>query len=142
MTILESFSAIRTIVSIVNGIKALKDLNNSTAVDLFKESCNEAVRQSASEFADLTNPAEVDVDSDTLITLLKDVDISTLTSLEENAALSEITVNFQKCIILPGHQLTAADLERRLQPVIEKTFTNVSLINIEEFLSIKRTLLV
>ena len=122
MTILEGFNAIRTVISIVNGIKALKDLNNSTAEDLFKESCIEAVKQSAPEFADLTDPAEVDMDSDTLVALLKDIDISTLTSLEENTELTKIAAIFQKCIILPGHQLTEKDLERKLQPVIKKTF--------------------
>ena len=123
MTGFDVFNAIGTIASIVGGINALKDSNNSTAADLFKESCKEAVRQSAPNFADITDPAEVDMGRDTLVTLLKDVDISTLTSLEENAALSEIAAIFAKCIILPGHQLTTADLERRLQPVIKKTFT-------------------
>ena len=122
MTGFDVFKTIGTITSIVRAINALKDSNNSTAADLFKKSCIEAVRQSAPNFSDLTTPAEVDVDSDTLVTLLKDIDISTLTSLEENAALAKITAIFQKCIIIPGHQLTAADLERRLQPVIKKTF--------------------
>ena len=122
MTGFDVFNAIGTIASIVGAINALKDSNNSTAADLFKESCTEAVRQSAPNFADLTTPEEVDVDGDTLITLLKDIDISTLTPLEENAALVKIAAIFEKCIILPGHQLTAADLERRLQPVIKKTF--------------------
>ena len=122
MTGFDVFNAIGTIASIVGAINALKDSNNSTAADLFKESCREAVRQSAPNFADLTTPAEVDVDGDTLITLLKDIDISILTSLEENAALTKIATLFKKCIILPRHQLTAADLERRMQPVIKKTF--------------------
>lgn len=122
MTGFDVFNAIGTIASIVGTINALKDSNNSTAADLFKESCRKAIRQSAPNFADLTTPAEVDVDVDTLITLLKDIDISTLTSLEENAALTEIVTLFEKCIILPGHQLTAADLKQRLQPVIKKTF--------------------
>ncbi|MYK93156.1 hypothetical protein F4009_03975, partial [Candidatus Poribacteria bacterium] len=122
MTGFDFFNAIGTIASIVGAINALKGSNNSTAADLFKESCKEAVRQSAPDFADLTTPEEFDVDSDTFITLLKDVDISVLTSVEENAALSEIAAIFEKCIILPGHQLTAADLKQRLQPVIKKTF--------------------
>ena len=121
MTGLDVFNAIGTSASIVSVIKALKD-NNSTAADLFKESCVEAVRQSAPDFADLTTPTQVDVDRDTLVTLLKDIDISTLTSLEESTALAKITAIFQKCIILPGHQLIEKDLERRLQPVIKKTF--------------------
>ena len=122
MTIFDGFNAIGTIASIVGAINALKDSNNSTAADLFKESCVEAVKQSASDFADLTTPSEVDVDSDTLVTLLKDIDISTLTSLKENAALSKIAAIFQKCIILPGHQLIEKELEQRLQPVIKKIF--------------------
>ena len=121
MTGFDVFNAIGTIASIISVINALKD-NNSTAAYLFKESCVEAVRQSAPEFADLTTPAEVDVDSDTLVTLLKDIDISTLTSLQESTALAKITAIFQKCIMLPGSQLTTADLKRRLQPVIKKTF--------------------
>ena len=122
MTGLEVFNTIGTIASIVSVLNALKDSNNSTAAELFKESCKEAVRQGAPAFADHTTPEKVDVDSDTLVTLLKAIDISTLTSLEENAALAKITAIFQKCIILPGSQLTKKDLERRLQPVIKKTF--------------------
>ena len=123
MTGFDVFNAIGTIASIVGAINALKDSNNSTAADLFKESCTEAVRQSAPNFADLTTPEEVDVDGDTLITLLKDIDISTLlTSPEEDAALIKIATLFKKCIILPRHQLIPVDLEQRLQPVIKKTF--------------------
>ena len=65
----------------------------------------EAVRQSAPDFADHTMPEKVDVDSDMLVTSLKDIDIPTLTSLEENAALAKITAIFQKCIILPGQPI-------------------------------------
>ena len=122
MTGFDVFKAIGTIATIVRVINALKDSNNSTAVNLFKESCIEAVKQSAPSFADITDPAEVDVDRNTLVTLLKDIDTPTLTLLEENAALTKIAAIFQKCIILPEHQLTEKDLERRLQPVIKKTF--------------------
>ena len=122
MTGFDVFNAFGTIASIIGGINTLKDSNNSTAADLFKESCIEAVKQSTPDFADITDPAEVDVDSDTLVTLLKDIDISTLTSLEENAALAKIVAIFQKCIVLPGSQLTKTDVERRLRPVIKKTF--------------------
>ncbi len=122
MTGFDVFKTIGTIATVVRTINALKDSNNSTAEDLFKESCIEAVKQSASNFADITNPAEVDVDSDTLATLLKDIDTSILTSLEENSAITKIAAIFQKCIILPRHQLTEADLKQRLQPVIKKTF--------------------
>ena len=78
MTGFDVFKTIGTIISIVRAINALKDSNNSTAADMFKKSCIEAVRQSAPNFSDLTTPAEVDVDSDTLDTLLRDIDISTL----------------------------------------------------------------
>ncbi len=78
MTGFDVFKAIGTIATIVRTINALKDLNNSTAEDLFKESCIEAVKQSAPNFVDLTDPAEVDMDSDTLVTLLRDIDTSTL----------------------------------------------------------------
>ena len=122
MTGFDVFKVIGTITTIVRTINALKDSNNSTAEDLFKESCIEAVKQSAPNFAYITDPAEVDVDSDTLVTLLKDIDISALMLLEENAVLSEIAAIFAKCIILPGHQLTTVDLERKLQPIIKKTF--------------------
>lgn len=122
MTGFDVFKTIGTIATIVRTINALKDSNNSTAEDLFKESCIEAVKQSAPDFADLTDPTEIGVDIDTLVTLLKDIDTSTLTLLEENSALTKIAAIFEKCIILPGHQLTAADLTQRLQPVIKKTF--------------------
>ena len=122
MTGFDVFNAIGTIASIVSVINTLKDSNNSTASNLFKESCVKAVRQNAPDFADHTTPEKVDVDSDTLVTLLKDIDISTLTLLEEDAALAKITAIFQKCIMFPESQLTTKDLERRLQPVIKKTF--------------------
>ncbi|MDE0688675.1 MAG: tetratricopeptide repeat protein [Candidatus Poribacteria bacterium] len=129
MTIFElafiSFNAIGTTVSIVGGINALKDLNNSTAADLFKESFIDAVKQNAPNFAALTNPAEVGVDRDTLdnvIASLEETDITTLMSTDESGTLSKIAAIFKKCIILPGHQLTEKDLERKLQPVIKKTF--------------------
>ena len=106
--------------SIISGIDAaLKRSSNSTAEDLFKKCFIEAVKQSAPRLADLTetrNPERVRVDPDTLddvITSLKDNDISMLTSLGENERLIKITGLFQKCVILPGHQLTAEDLGRK-----------------------------
>ena len=129
MTIFElalmSFNAIGTTASIFGGINALRDLNNSTAVDLFKKSFVDAVKQNAPDFADLTDPERVDVDNDTLdeiIASLERTDITTLMSTDESETLAKIVTLFEKCIILPGHQLTTADLERRLQPVIQNTF--------------------
>ena len=129
MTIFElalmSFNAIGTTASIFGGINALRDLNNSTAVDLFKKSFVDAVKQNASDFADLTDPETVDVDNDALdevIASLEGTNVIILVSPDGSETLAKIVTIFQKCIILPGHQLTAADLERRLQPVIKKTF--------------------
>ena len=66
MTGFDIFKVIGTIATIVRTINALKDSNNSTSEDLFKESCIKAVKQNVPNFADITNPGEVDVDSDTL----------------------------------------------------------------------------
>ena len=129
MTIFElalaSFNAIGTTASIFSGITALKDLDNSTAADLFKESFIDAVKQSAPDFADLTDPEKVDVDNNTLnevIASFEGTDITILTSPDRGEILIKLAAIFQKCIILPGSQLTTTDLERRLQPVIKKTF--------------------
>ena len=129
MTIFElalaSFNAIGTTASIFSGITALKDLDNSTAADLFKESFIDAVKQSAPDFADLTDPEKVDVDNNTLnevIASFEGTDITILTSPDRGEILIKLAAFFQKCITLPGSQLTTTDLERRLQPVIKKTF--------------------
>ena len=129
MTIFElaliSFNAIGTSASIFSAINDLKDLNNSTAADLFKESFINAVTQSAPTFADLTDPERVGVDNNTLdevIASLGRTDITALMSTDGSETLSKIATLFEKCIILPGHQLTTTELERRLQPVIKKTF--------------------
>ena len=66
------FNTIGTIASIVGAINALKGSNNSTAADLFKESCKEAVRQSAPHFADVTTSEEFGVDTDTFITFTQE----------------------------------------------------------------------
>lgn len=135
MTILELVFAAYNIAggtaSIISGIDlALRRSSKSTAEDLFKKSFIDAVRQSAPNLAHLTetsDPETVDVDKNTLddvITLLKDIDIGTLMSLEEDEKLIKITAFFRECIILPGHQLTTEDLERKIQSVLEKTITN------------------
>ena len=75
----------------------------------------------------LGDPETVGVNNDALndvITSLKDSDISALTSRERNEKLIKITKLFQKCIILPGHQLTTEDLERKIQPLIERTIAD------------------
>ena len=125
------YNAIGTTTSILGAIDvALKRFTKSTAEDLFKKSFISAVEQRSLNLAHLTetrNPKTVRVNEDALdnvITSLKDSDVSTLTSLGKNEKLIEITKLFHKCIILPGHQLTTEDLEREIQPVLEKTITN------------------
>ena len=120
-----AYTFLGTTASVASGIAALRHLNNSTAVDLFKKSFVDAVKQSVSDFADLTDPERVDVDNGTLdevIASLEETDITTLISADGSETLAKIATIFQKCIIIPGHQLREKDLERRLQPVIKKTF--------------------
>ena len=120
-----AYTFLGTTASVASGIAALRHLNNSTAVDLFKKSFVDAVKQSTSDFADLTDPERVDVDNGTLdevIASLEETDITTLISADGSETLAKIATIFQKCIIIPGHQLREKDLERRLQPVIKKTF--------------------
>ena len=135
MTILElafaAYNVTGVTTSIISGIDvALKRFMNSTAEDLFKKCFVEAVKQSAPKLAHFTNtrdPETVSVDSNTLddvINSLEDIDITTLMLLGENERLIKITALFQKCIILPGHQLTIKALEREIQPVIEETIAN------------------
>ena len=151
MTILElafaAYNVVGVTASIIGGIDvALKRFMNFTAEDLFKKCFVDTVKQSAPNLAHLTetrDPETVGVNNDALddvITSLKDNDISTLTSLEENEKLIKITDLFQKCIILPGHQLTAEDLGRKIQPVLERTiadFYNRLPLNQEAFNQIK-----
>ena len=121
-----AYTFLGTTASVAGGIAALRGLSNSTAADLFKKSFVDAVKQNASNFADLTDPERVKVHDDTLdeiITSLERTDITTLMSTDRSKTLAKIVKLFEKCISLPGHQLTTADLERRLQPVIKKTFT-------------------
>ena len=135
MTILElafaAYNVTGVTTSIISGIDvALKRFMNSTAEDLFKKCFVEAVKQSAPKLAHFTNtrdPETVSVDSNTLddvINSLEDIDITTLMLLGENEKLIKITALFQKCIILPGHQLTIKALEQEIQPVIEKTIAD------------------
>ena len=131
MAIVELISLLGSGASIYSGIDvALKHFMNSTAEDLFKKCFVEAVKQSAPKLAHFTNtrdPETVSVDSNTLddvINSLEDIDITTLMLLGENEKLIKITALFQKCIILPGHQLTIKALEQEIQPVIEKTIAD------------------
>ena len=138
MTILELalaaygvYNAVGTTTSIIGGSDVvLKHFKNSTAEHLFKKSFVNAVKQHAphlAHFTETSDPKTVSVDNDTLnniITSLKDIDISTLTSLEKNDKLIKITALFRKCIILPGHQLPDTELDQKTRPVLEHTITD------------------
>ena len=102
MTILElvlnASNLTGAVASIIGGSDVvLKHFKNSTAEHLFKKSFVNAVKQHAphlAHFTETSDPKTVSVDNDTLnniITSLKDIDISTLTSLEENDKLIKIT---------------------------------------------------
>ena len=132
MTILElalaAYNIGGTTASIIGAIDdALRRAKNITAEDLFKKSLADTVKQSAQRLAHFTasgNPETVEVDGEMLdnkIASLKDTDLITLTSLEENERLTNITTLFSECIILPGHQLTAEDFEATIRPILAET---------------------
>ncbi len=118
------YNIIGTGFSIVDGINfALKRSHKTTAEKLFKKSFVEAVNQHASDFADLTDPKKVDVDTaelDKIIASLKDVDEVQFTQLNESEKIAKITTLFHYCLIVPNHSLTKTDFERRIRPIIER----------------------
>ena len=128
MTILDlvfiAYNIVGTGFSIAGGINhAIKDLCNTTAEELFKASFVKVVKQYASDFADLTDPKTVEVDSnllDKVITSLKDDDIVQLTHLNGSEKIEKITTLFLNCIIVPNHQLPKMDFEHRIRPIIER----------------------
>ena len=126
--ILQLINVFSNAASISSGVATvLKWLNDSTVEDLFKKCFVDAVKQSAPNLADVVDPEKIEVDRNTLndlITSLNDFNITELALLDRDKKLVKVTTHFQKCIILPGHQLTTDELVRRLQPVIEKTFDN------------------
>ena len=120
-----------TSASIVGGIDlALRRYCKYTGEDLFKKCFVAAVKQNASSLGDLTataDPSTVKVDNYILnlrVASLKDIDISTLTSLDEENRLAKITAHFRDCIILPGHQLTEANLDQRIRRVLTMTIAD------------------
>ncbi len=128
MTILDLVFTVYDIVgtgfSIAGGINhAIKDLCNTTAEELFKKSFVKVVKRYASDFADLTDPKTVEVDSnllDKVITSLKDDAIVQLTHLNGSEKIAKITTLFLNCIIVPNHQLPKMDFEHRIRPIIER----------------------
>ena len=128
MAILEFVTIVSGGASIAGGVDVIrKHFTNSTPEDLFKKSFVAAVKQMASSLAEVTDPKTIEVDNNTLddvIASLNDFNITELALLNREEKLIKITEYFQKCIILPGHQLPEAELVRKLQPVIERTFTN------------------
>ena len=128
MTILNlvftAYDIVGTGFSIAGGIdSAIKKYYKTTAEELFKKSFVKVVKRYASDFADLTDPKTVEVDSnllDKVITSLKDDDIVQLTHLNGSEKIAKITTLFLNCIIVPNHQLPKMDFERRIRPVIER----------------------
>ena len=110
--------------SIAGGIDpAIKKYYKTTAEELFKKSFVKVVKRYASDFADLTDPKTVDVDEnllDSVITSFKNDDIVTFTQLNASEKIAKITTLFRHCIIVPKHQLTDKDFERKIRPVIER----------------------
>ena len=134
MTILEFVLIAKvagTAASIVGGIDvALRRFCKCTAEDLFKKCFVAAVKRNASNLANLTaaaDPKSVEVDDHILkrrIASLKDIEISTITSLKEEERLAKITALFRDCIILPDCQLTDFNLDQRIRPVLAETIAN------------------
>lgn len=117
-----AYTFLGTTASVIGGIDAIKRLSNKTASDLFKESFIDAVDQSAHNFVDLTGSERIGVDENVLDEVIASLEETELVSLDESEPLPKIIAIFQKCIILPGHQLTTRDLESRLRPVIKNAF--------------------
>ncbi len=128
MTILDlvftAYNIVGTGFSIAGGINhAIKHLCNTTAEELFKKSFVKVVKRYASDFADLTDPKTVEVDSnllDKVITSLKDDAIVQLTHLNGSEKIEKITTLFLNCIIVPNHELPKMDFEHRIRPIIER----------------------
>ena len=110
--------------SIAGGINhAIRHFCKTTAEDLFKKSFVKVVKQNASEFADQTDPKNVNVDEhllDNVMASLKDVDEVQFTKLKQSEKIAIITTHFKNCFIVPNHQLPNTDFERRIRPIIEK----------------------
>lgn len=122
--VLMAYNIVGTGFSIAGGINhAIRHFCKTTAEDLFKKSFEKVVKQNASEFADQTDPKNVDVDEhllDNVIVSLKHVDEVQFTELNESEKIAIITTHFKNCIIVPNHQLPNMDFERRIRPIIEK----------------------
>ena len=128
MTILDlvfnAYNIAGTGFSIAGGINlTIKKYYKTTAEELFKKSFDKVVKQCASDFADLTDPKTVKVDShtfDNVIASLKNVDEVEFTQLHESEKIAKITTLFLDCIIVPNHQLPKMDFECRIRPIIER----------------------
>ena len=128
MAILEFVTIVSGGASIAGGVDVIrKYFTNSTPEDLFKKSFVDAVKQIAPSLDDVADPKAIKVDHNALnkvIASLKDIDINKLATQEADEKLAEATTLFRGCITLPGCKLRNKDLLQRLQPVIERTFTN------------------
>lgn len=128
MPILEFVTIVSGGASIAGGVDVIrKYFTNSTPEDLFKKSFVDAVKQIAPSLNDVADPKAIEVDHNALnkvIASLKDIDINKFATQEADEKLAEATILFRDCINLPGCRLRNKDLLQRLQPVLERTFTN------------------
>ena len=128
MGILEFVTIVSGGASIVGGVDVIrKHFTNSTPEELFKKSFVAAVKQMASSLDDVADPKAIEVDHNALnkvVASLKDIDINKFAAQETDEKLAEATILFRDCINLPEGRLRNKDLLQRLQPVLERTFTN------------------
>ena len=128
MGILEFVTIVSGGASFVGGVDVIrKHFTNSTPEELFKKSFVAAVKQMASSLADVADPKAIEVDHNELnkvVASLKDIDINKFATQEADEKLAEATILFRDCINLPECRLRNKDLLQRLQPVLERTFTN------------------
>ena len=130
MAILEFITIVSGGASIAGGVDVLRKhftTSTSTPEDLLKKSFVAAVKQIAPSLDDVADPKAIEVDHDALnivVASLKDIDIDKLATKDADEKLAKATILFRDCINLPGCRLRNKDLLQRLQPVLERTFTN------------------
>ena len=130
MPILEFVTIVSGIASIAGGVDVIRrhfTNTNSTPEELFKKSFVDAVKQIAPSLDDIADPKAIAVNHnrlDKVIASLDDIYINKLATREADEKLAEATTLFHDCINLPGERLRDKDLLQRLQPILQRTFTN------------------
>ena len=130
MPILEFVTIVSGSASIAGGVDVIRrhfTNTNSTPEELFKKSFVDAVKQIAPSLDDVADPKAIEVNHnrlDRVIASLDDIYINKLVTQEADEKLAEATTLFRDCINLPGERLRDKDLLQRLQPILQRTFTN------------------